>query len=138
MSSQKWCPYQNILQWQMDRIQKNITLHSSLLFLHPPFFTLKPSTLHSSLFNFQPYSSGRSLTSKKPFLLVFSVIVFCFFRCKKAIAKEEVETVEQNPEYGVNNDDREEAYIVFSYGLLTIFLFVWADTTPWLYIEPKD
>ena len=44
---------------------------------HPSFFTLnltpsilhsQSSILHSSSFNFQPYSRGRSLTSKKPFL----------------------------------------------------------------------
>jgi hypothetical protein len=37
----------------------------------PSFFTLNPtlSILHFAYFNFQPYRSGRSLNSKKPFLL---------------------------------------------------------------------
>jgi hypothetical protein len=41
-----------------------------LLILHHPFFILNPppSILHSASFNFQPYSRGRSLTLKKPFL----------------------------------------------------------------------
>jgi hypothetical protein len=57
ISSQKrnsWCPYQNILQCQMDRIQKHITLHSSLLILRPPFFTRNPtpSILHSASLTF--------------------------------------------------------------------------------------
>ena len=33
-----WCTY------QMEKIQMHITLHSSLLILHIPFFTLCPST----------------------------------------------------------------------------------------------
>ena len=69
---------------------KHIAIISSLLNLHPPFFTLKPTpsilhfqshSLHSSLlilhphsshFNFEPHSKGWSLTSKKPFLFVFT------------------------------------------------------------------
>ena len=51
-------------------IQNHNTIYSSLLFLHSPFFTFNPtpSTCHSASFNFQPYSRGWSLTSKKPFL----------------------------------------------------------------------
>ena len=52
-------------------LPKPITLLSSLLILHPPLFTLNPPPpiLHSASFNFQPYSRGRSLTSKKPFFI---------------------------------------------------------------------
>ena len=41
----------------MDRKQKDITINSSLLILHPPFFTLNPTPpiLYSASFNFQPY-----------------------------------------------------------------------------------
>ena len=47
--------YHNILSCQMYRIQKLITLHSSLSILHPPLFTLNPTiplfTLHLSTFS---------------------------------------------------------------------------------------
>ena len=65
----------------MDSIQKHITIHSSLLILHPPFFTLNPTPpiLHSASFNFQPYSRGCSLTWKKPFLFLSNLhnIILC-------------------------------------------------------------
>ena len=54
----------------MDRNQRQNTLHSSLLILHPPFFIdiHTPSIIHSAYFNFQPYSRVQSLTLKKPFV----------------------------------------------------------------------
>jgi hypothetical protein len=50
--------------------KKHLTLRSSLLMLHPSFFTLNPSrfVLLSASFNFQSYCRYQSLTSKKPFL----------------------------------------------------------------------
>ena len=67
----------------MDRIQKHITLHFSLLILHPPFFTLNPtrSILQSASFNFQPYNTivnrGRSLFLRNPpCLIVLKTIEF--------------------------------------------------------------
>ena len=67
------------IKWTESK--KNITLHSSLLILRPPFFTRNPtpSILHSASFNFQPYSKGWSLTSKKPFLSILKKIVIVFF-----------------------------------------------------------
>ena len=50
----------------MNRNQKHITLHSSLLIM----INLLPPILHSASFNFQPYRRGRSLTLKKPFLFL--------------------------------------------------------------------
>ena len=70
---------------------QSYTFCSSLSRPHPLFFTLSPKPsaqhlqaytqcfstlnltpfiLHSGSFNFQPYSRGRSLTSKKPFLSI--------------------------------------------------------------------
>ena len=48
----------------------------------PSFFTLNPtpSILHSASFNFQPYSRGWSLTSKKPFL-------FCLINVTEHVQK---------------------------------------------------
>ena len=58
----------------MDSFQKKFTLYSSPLILHPSFFDLNPtpSILHPASINFHPYSSGWSLTLKKPFLFVLS------------------------------------------------------------------
>ena len=64
--------YYEIFTYQMDRSQKHINIHSSLLILRPPFFTLNP-TPFSLFFNFKPFSRGWSLTSKKPF---FGYILF--------------------------------------------------------------
>ena len=62
----------------MDRIQKHITFHSSLLFLYPPIFTLNPSPsiLHSASFNFQPYLHQRSEFDIEETLLVSINIVW--------------------------------------------------------------
>ena len=69
-----WCPYHNILPFQMYIIQNYITLHSSLLILQPPFFTLHPTPSVPPFFTLHPLTF--SLASKKPslFIVMFHAI----------------------------------------------------------------
>ena len=79
-SPRQGCPRVLKLCMQPFTYQKNkikplnksmIPPHSTLLILHPPFFTLNQTSLilHFESFNFQPYIIGRCLTWKKPFCL---------------------------------------------------------------------
>jgi hypothetical protein len=67
-------PHPNSPSYQKNQIAHVIKflilIHSSLLILHPPLFAVNhtPFIIHSASFNFQPYSRGLSLTSKKSFL----------------------------------------------------------------------
>ena len=73
-----YCVYHNIVPYQMDRIPKHITLHSSLFILHLPFFTLHPSTFWSTV-------EVSVLNRRNPSCLkdVWTIDIYSYLKCIK-------------------------------------------------------